>query len=42
MFPCGIHESLHQPLRSHLFQICRRDRQAGIFAQCMWEKLPVQ
>ena len=29
----------YQPLRSRLFQIRRRDRQAGIVAQCIWEKL---
>ena len=29
----------YQPLRSHLFQIRRRDRQAGVVAQCIWEKL---
>ena len=29
----------YQPLQSRLFQIRRRERQAGIVAQCIWEKL---
>ncbi|MEO1161223.1 MAG: LysR family transcriptional regulator [Pseudomonadota bacterium] len=29
----------YQPLRSQVFQIRRRDRQAGTVAQCIWEKL---
>ncbi len=42
MIPGGIHKSLHWPLRSHLFLICRHDRRDGIVVRCMWEKLPVQ
>ncbi len=29
----------YQPLRSRLFQIRRRDREAGVVAQCIWENL---
>lgn len=34
-----LHVEGYQPLRSQIFQIRRRDRDAGIVAQSIWEKL---